>query len=241
MIRENRRVLVFSAHSADFCSRAGGAILRLVEAGGTVQVHDMSYGERCESGGLWAGEEKPTIEEVKKIRAQEIQTAAEILGATISCFDFGDSPLVLGPERRLQMLAAIRAFKPDLVLTHWLHDILHPDHEETAKAALWACCYCGAPGIETEHPPCGRPELLCFETTSGTAPVAGFVPDVYVDISGVFERKMKALESLAAQPNLPPMYVILGQYRAMEASHSAGMKNCTYAEGFARLGRQASL
>ena len=34
LIREGRRVLVFSAHAADYCSRAGGTIARLVEAGG---------------------------------------------------------------------------------------------------------------------------------------------------------------------------------------------------------------
>ncbi len=238
---ENRRVLVLSAHSADFCSRAGGTILRLTEAGSSVHVCDMSYGEKCESGGLWARKVKPTIAEIKKIRAAEIQSSAQLLGATIECFDYGDSPLILGPERRLRLIDKIREYQPDLVLTHWINDMLHPDHVETAQAALWACSYCGAPGIVTDHPPCGRPELVCFETTSGTAPVSGFVPDFYVDISAVFERKMAALRGLEAQPNLPEMYIILGQYRAMEASHSAGMKNCTYAEGFARIGKHAAL
>ena len=239
MIRGDRRVLVLSAHSADFCSRAGGTILRFTLAGSEVQVYDMSYGERCESGGLWAKAEKPTIDEVKAVREKEIHAAAEILGASIACFDYGDSPLVLGPDRRLQILEALREFRPDLVLTHWLHDVMHPDHVEAAQAALWACSYSGAPGIQTEHPPCPRPELICFETTSGTAPVSGFVPDLYVDISDVFDRKMAALDTLEAQSNLPPMYVILGQYRGMEAQHSAGMQGCKYAEGFARIGRQA--
>ena len=52
MIFDARRVLVFSAHAADFCSRAGGTIARLVEAGAAVQVCDMTYGERCESPAL---------------------------------------------------------------------------------------------------------------------------------------------------------------------------------------------
>ena len=239
MVREGRRTMVFSAHAADFCSRAGGAIIRLAEAGGTVQVWDMTYGEQCESSALWRREEKPTIAEVKQIRAQEIQAAAKILGASIGCFDFGDSPLVLGPERRLQILDAIRAFRPDLVLTHWINDLLHPDHRETAEAVLFACSYCGAGGLTTDHAPSPRPELVCFETTSGTAPVSKFVPDLYVDITGVYDRKMEALKTLAAQHQLPEMYRILGEYRAMEASHTAGLKGCVYAEGFARIGKQA--
>jgi len=239
MIEENMRVLVFSAHAADFCSRAGGTIIRTVQAGGTVQVHDMTYGERCESPALWARDPKPTIDEVKAIRADEIQAAAQTLGAAIDCFDFGDSPLVLGPDRRLRILEAIRAFRPDLVLSHWIDDIMHPDHAETTQAVLWACAYCGSGGIQTESPACGRPPLACYETTSGTAPVSRFLPDLYVDISDVFEQKMEALGKLAAQPNLPEMYDVLGRYRAMEAAHTAGMGGCRYAEGFARIGTQA--
>ena len=238
MIEEGKRVMVFSAHAADFCSRAGGTIMRFVETGGTVQVYDMTYGERCESPALWARDPKPTHDEVKAIRKAEIEAAAEIVGASIDCFDFGDSPLVLGPDRRLQILAAIRAFRPDVVLSHWINDILHPDHVETTQAVLWACCYCSAGGIETEHEPCGRPSLYCYETTLGTAPVAKFLPDVYVDITSVFDRKIAALKKLAAQPQLPEGYEVLGRFRALEAMHTAGMEGCRYAEGFASIGRK---
>ena len=94
MIREEMRVLVFSAHAADFCSRAGGAIIRFVKAGGTVHVHNLTFGERCESPALWAEDPNRTIEDVKAKRKAEFEAAAEILGASIDCFDFGDSPLV---------------------------------------------------------------------------------------------------------------------------------------------------
>ena len=237
MIREGRRVLVFSAHAADFCSRAGGAIIRLLEVGGTVQVHTLTYGERCESPALWTRDPKPTLEEVRSIRKKEIEGASEVMGVRTSCFDFGDSPLVLGPDRRLQIMEAIREFRPDLVLTHWINDLMHPDHVETTQAVLWACSYCNAGGIETVHEPCPRPELVCYETTIGTVPISGFVPDIYVDITSVFDRKTEALKHFAAQPPLPDIYEILGRYRAIESQHCAGM-DCRYAEGFARIGKQ---
>jgi len=47
IIDGQQRVLVFSAHAADFCSRAGGTIARYVDAGSTVHVCDMTFGERC--------------------------------------------------------------------------------------------------------------------------------------------------------------------------------------------------
>jgi 4-oxalomesaconate hydratase len=123
LIRGGRRVLVFSAHAADFCSRAGGAIIRLVDAGSTVLVYDMTYGEKCESPALWARDPKPTIDEVKEIRKQEMEAAAAALGASIACLDYGDSPLLIGPERRQQVMEVFREFQPDLVLTHWKDDI----------------------------------------------------------------------------------------------------------------------
>ncbi len=72
LISGDRRVLVFSAHAADFCSRAGGTIARLTEAGSSVHIVDFSYGERCESPALWARDPQPSIEEIKSLRAEEM-------------------------------------------------------------------------------------------------------------------------------------------------------------------------
>lgn len=239
MIREGARVLVFSAHAADFCSRAGGTILRFVEAGGTVQVHDLTYGERCEAPALWQKNPDMDIAEVKEIRRQEFEGAAEIVGAAISCFDWSDAPLVLDRERLEVLVQSIRVFQPDIVLTHWKDDVKHPDHVETTRGVIWAVSYCGAGGIKTDAPPCPRPDLLCYETTIGTAPVSRFLPEIFVDISNVWDRKAAAIEKFQAQFNLSPAYDVLGRYRGLEAKSTAGMSDCTHAEGFVRIGTEA--
>lgn len=239
MIIDDSRVLVFSAHAADFCSRAGGTIMRYLEAGAAVQVHDLTYGERCEAPALWQADPSRDLEEVKQIRKQEIESAAEIMGVPVSCFDWGDSPLFLDQDRLEALIQAIRAFRPDVVLTHWKNDVMHPDHVETTRGVTWACCYCGAGGIKTEDPPCPRPRLLCYETTIGTAPVSGFLPQLFVDISDVFERKAAALTKFEAQFNLSQIYDDLGRYRAYEAKSTAGIAGCTHAEGFVQIGTQA--
>ena len=100
LIRPNSRVLIFSAHAADFCSRAGGTIARFVDVGSSVHIVDFSYGELCESPALWARDPAPSVAEIKQIRTAEIQAAAAILGASAECLDFGDCPLLIGPERR---------------------------------------------------------------------------------------------------------------------------------------------
>ncbi len=240
MIRPNRRVMVFSAHAADFCSRAGGAILRFVDAGCDVQIHDLTYGEKCESPLLWNENPAITEDEVKEIRRNEIEAAAAVLGAPISCLDYEDSPLLVGPERRGEILELIRAFRPDLVLCHWKNDFLHPDHVEAANAVIWASRYCFRPGIKTDHPPCPAPEIVCYEPIAGIGPVVGYVPNLYVDVFAVWDRKVEAMRALATQPELPEKYGIIAAYRALEAQITANMKETTMAEAFVRLGTEAA-
>jgi len=242
LLRPDRRVLVFSAHAADFCSRAGGTIARLTDAGSTVHIVDFSYGEKCESPALWARDPKPSLEEIKTARAAEMDAAAKVLGVTIECLDFGDSPLLIGPQRRQQLLELFRRHQPDLVLTHWKDDILHPDHCEATQAVIWASRYCFRPGIEAESkmPPCPSPEVVFYETTLGTAPVARYIPSLFVDISASFKRKCEALDHFAAQPGLAERYGWLARYRALEAQSTAWMQGCEYAEGFVRLGTESA-
>ena len=89
-------------------------------------------------------------------------------------------------------------------------------------------------------PPCPAPEVVFYETTLGTAPVARFIPSLFVDISTAFDRKCEALDLFAAQPGLAERYGWLARYRALEAQSTAWMKGCDYAEGFVRLGTETA-
>src|SRR5262252_1027058 len=88
----SERLLVVSAHAADFVWRAGGAIALYSARGARARVLCLSYGERGESQGLWK-KEGMTLDRVKQIRHEEATNAAEVLGAEIRCFDAGDYPL----------------------------------------------------------------------------------------------------------------------------------------------------
>ena len=65
-----KKLLVVSAHSADFVWRAAGAIATVVEGGGEAHIVSLSYGERGESGELWKQADQ-TEERVKEIRHGE--------------------------------------------------------------------------------------------------------------------------------------------------------------------------
>src|ERR1044071_1086869 len=122
-----RRVQVIGAHSADFVWRAGGAVAKAVALGGEAEVIALSYGERGESGELWKTPGQ-TVENVKAIRHGEAEAAARHLGASFQCLDFGDYPLMVDGERLLQVAEAIRAFAPDVLITHTATDPFNPDH-----------------------------------------------------------------------------------------------------------------
>ena len=84
------------------------------------------------------------------------------------------------------------------------------------------------------------PQVVFYETTLGTAPVARYIPSVFVDISQTIDRKREALEKFEAQPGLAERYRWLARYRALEAQSTAWMKGCEYAEGFVRFGTEAA-
>ena len=132
------------------------------------------------------------------------------------------------------------ASRTALVTIDLQNDFLHPDHVETVEAVIWASRYCFRPGIKTDHPPCPAPEIVCFEPIAGASPVTSFVPNLYVDITKVFERKKNALRCLASQPELPDRYEIIGRYRGLEAQMTAFLKQCEVAEAFCRLGTEAA-
>ena len=118
---------MIGAHSADFVWRAGGAIAVTTAAGGEAGVLALSYGERGESGELWK-EPGQTVERVKEIRHGEAERAAAALGAGFECLDLGDYPLEIDRAALVSIADRIRAFAPDVLVTHTDRDPFNPDH-----------------------------------------------------------------------------------------------------------------
>ena len=211
------RIMAISAHPADFCSRSGGTLIKHVQAGDRVKVVWLTHGETEESGFLY--EERPgvSVEEVRCIREKEAFACAEVVGAEGSMLGFGDDPLRMTPERIERLAEEIGEFRPDVVLTHWKDELTYPTHLITSQAAVQATLMANGTG-----------DLRFFEPNIGTAARVGFVPDHYVDISDVFEKKIEALRTLKAQPHLGEYYTTCNRWRGIES-------RCEYAEGFVRF------
>ena len=229
------KILVFSAHGADFCSRAGGTIAKHVRRGDDVRIVALTYGERSESGGLFAGGAKPTIEQVRQVRIEETTRAAEILGVEFRCLGWPDLGFDFSSDTVKVLAQEIREFRADVVLTHHGPDPQSVDHDTTWRLAVRATQLGAAVGLESELAPVRRPSVFLFEATVPLTELEGFQPDLYVDITDVFDVKMEALGAFhRAQGNLAPWYVNVAKRRAFQAQRLSGRSEIEYAEAFER-------
>lgn len=228
----SRSLLVISAHAADFVWRAGGAIATFAAAGGVARVVALSYGERGESGELWK-EPGQTEEKVKQIRHREASEAAALLGARFECLDLGDYPLEVDKAALERLTAIIVETAPDLILTHAQQDPFNPDHPVAYTATERARQLASGSGVASAFRTVRPPELLLFEPHQPE--LCGFVPNVFLDITPVWEKKQQAMAVFASQSYLRQYYSERAAHRANHARRIAGYKDIEQAEAFQRV------
>jgi len=227
-----RRIQVIGAHSADFVWRAGGAIAACTAAGGEAEVVALSYGERGESGELWK-QEGQTVDNVKEIRHGEAERAAAHLGASFRCLDFGDYPLQIDGERLLEIAEVIRAFAPDVLVTHTDTDPFNPDHPVAFAAVDRARSLAAGAGVSSAFATIRPPALFLFEPHQPE--LCNFTPTTFVDITAVFERKLAAMGEMQAQKYLQTYYAERAEHRANHARRASGNQDVRQAEAFQRI------
>lgn len=228
----HRKLLVVSAHAADFVWRAGGAIATVTSRGGQALVVALSYGERGESGELWS-EPGQTVERVKSIRHEEASRAAEILGASFRCLDWGDYPLEAGREATEELTSVIREWAPHVILTHPERDPFNPDHPVAYQVTERARQLASGAGVASAFQTVPPAEVLAFEPHQSE--LCGFVPTTFLDITPVFPKKQQAMEAIASQRYLVSYYTAMAQRRANHARRISGDRSIQYAEAFQRL------
>jgi 4-oxalomesaconate hydratase len=224
--------VVVSAHAADFVWRAGGYIAKSVQAGGVVHVICLSFGERGESQGAWR---KPdmTLEKVKEIRRGEASAAGEVLGAQLTFLDRGDYPLPDDRETLFLLVDKLREFQPTVILTHSIADPYNNDHPLAASLTLRARMVAQARGHESVHPTLGAPPVFRFEPHQPE--MCEFMPDVLVDITEVFDRKVEAMRQMGSQEHLVDYYTDLGKRRGVQAVRNGGDPGIRQAEAYQRV------
>ncbi len=226
-----RRLLVVSAHSADFVWRAAGAIATVTANGGAATVVSLSFGERGESGELWK-QEGQTVENVKAVRRHEAETAARILGAEVIFLDRGDYPLEMDGAAIEELTDVMRDVAPDSVLGHARLDPFNPDHGVASEATVRARQLASGAGVASGFRTITPPALLLFEPHQPE--LCGFVPTTFLDITPVWEQKRAAMEAMGAQEYLRQYYTERAGHRANHARRISGRSEIAYAEAFQR-------
>ena len=226
------RLLVFSAHAADFVWRAGGALALAAQQGGEALVLSLSYGERGESGELWK-EKGQTEANVKRIRQEQAEAACEALGCAFESLDLGDYPLEVGRPEMDRILEVVRRFRPTTIMTHTAEDPYNPDHPVTHHAAVRARQLAAGAGVASAFERIAPPVLSLFEPHQPE--LCGFVPNVFLNITSVWSHKLAAMEATRAQRYLVPYYTDLAGRRANHARRISGDSLVQQAEAFQRV------
>jgi LmbE family N-acetylglucosaminyl deacetylase len=194
------KILLMTAHPDDADIMAGGTIARWTDEGHDVHSVIFTRGDK--------GHEDPmmTAEVVAALREAEQRTAAAILGVShVTFLDFIDGELGwTGPTMAEVTTRIVRHERPDIIVTHDLYagapgyrvPQLHPDHRAVGSVVVDAC-YFRAPGplYYPEHRRVGLTPHRVRELFLIMSDHA----DHGVDISAVFERKVRAVRTHESQ------------------------------------------
>lgn len=229
-----KTALVISAHAADFVWRCGGAIALHAQLGYEITVVCLSFGERGESAKLWKLEGM-TIERVKAARRAEAERAAAALGVhDLVAFDLGDYPLRMTDEDKFRLVDVLRDVKPSFMLSHSHYDPYNPDHSYATSVAIEARSIAQAWGHKPGQTILGAPQLYLFEPHQTEQ--MGWKPDVFLDISEVWDKKRVAIECMEGQEHLWEFYTRVAQNRANHFQRNSGGQSggraAKYAEAF---------
>lgn len=219
-------ILVLAAHPDDAELGCGGTIIKHVRKGKRVGVVDFTRGELGTRG-------------TAVTRQQEAEDASKILGLAVrENLNLPDGFFRNEKDHQFEVIRAIRKFKPDIILANATYD-RHPDHGRGAELAFEASFLSGLAKIETklegmiQEP--WRPRVMYHYIQSQ------FVkPDFVLDISTVWEEKMKAVMAYRTQFFDPsskepetyisnPGFLKLLEGRATEMGIGIGAR---YGEGF---------
>ncbi len=222
-------ILAIGVHPDDVELGCSGTLINEIKIGKKVGIVDLTQGELGTRGNI-------------ETRYNEAATAAMIIGVQVrENLKMRDGFFENDEENKLKLIAAIRKYQPDIVIGNVLHD-RHPDHGRAGKMIADCCFLSGLAKIETKD------ENEKTQQKWRPSYVLHYIqdwyhePDILIDISDVFEQRMKSIEAYSTQFHTsdgaddgPQTYISTPDYlgsviaRARMLGKRIGVK---YAEGF---------
>ena len=183
-MKEKRTILCIAAHPDDEALGPGGALIRHALESDNVNVLIFSDGEGA----------KKNIKQINPKRVQAAESWCKKTGCNLlGVKEFPDQKLDTVPQINLVSIIekVLDDIKPSIVYIHNPSDI-NKDHQIIADASLVA--------LRPMRLGLNFPEIRAFETPSSTEQSPNiekyiFMPNLYVSIDSIWDKKIQALES----------------------------------------------
>ena len=213
-------ILAFGAHPDDVEMSCSGTLMKMIDAGRTAGVIDLTRGELGTRG-------------TPEIRMQEAEAAAKVMGISVrENLSMRDGFFLNDEEHQMKVIRIIRKYQPEIVFANAVED-RHPDHGRGADLLRDAAFKSGLRMIETldedGNPQAAwRPKKIFHYNQDRL-----LKPSFVVDITGYWERKLASIRAYKSQfydPNSkePESYISSKPFwkfmegRARELGHWVG-------------------
>jgi len=221
-------ILVIAVHPDDAELGCGGTIAKHIALGYKVGIVDLTRGELGTRGSA-------------ETRDAEATEAARILQLDIrENLELPDGFFENTKTYQLKVIAAIRKYQPEIVITNAYHD-RHPDHGRACELVYSAAFLSGLRKIETTdngmQQEAWRPKQLLHFIQDNY-----IKPDIIVDVTDYWDKKIASVYAYGSQFHNPnwnegepqtyissPEFIQIIEGRGREFGKSI---NAKYAEGF---------
>ncbi len=179
-------ILAIGVHPDDVELGCSGTIINEIKRGKKVGIVDLTQGELGTRGNV-------------ETRYKESADAAMIMGVQVrENLKMRDGFFENNEANKLKLIAAIRKYQPEIVIANILHD-RHPDHGRAGIMIAESCFLSGLLKIETtdengRNQPRWKPSYVLHYIQDWY-----HEPDLLIDISDVFDQRMKAIEAYTTQ------------------------------------------
>jgi LmbE family N-acetylglucosaminyl deacetylase len=180
IVRRPGKIMAIAAHPGDALFTMGAAVAQHIHNGGTGIFLNLSLGEK--------GHRTIPPKEYGEMQRAATEKAAKLLGAETAFLTYPDAEIPRSEEAALAVCDLIREHKPDIIVGHWSGS-WHKDHQAAFLIVQDAIFYAGLGAIHRKLPAHEVRKLLFADNWEDAT---NFQPDVYLDITPVYERWVKA-------------------------------------------------
>jgi LmbE family N-acetylglucosaminyl deacetylase len=191
---QKKRAFAIVAHPDDIEFVMAGTLLLLGRAG--YELHYMTLANGCCGSTEWSAAE------TARIRKQEAERAAELLGARFHPSLTDDLAIFYDRPTLARLAAVMREVAPEILLVHSPVDYME-DHTNACRLAVTAAFARGMPNFPTDppRPTVEGPVTIYHAQPHGNRDPLGqpVRPSLFVDVSSVLGQKTAALACHASQ------------------------------------------